>query len=157
MAKRFQFRLETVRRIREQAKDARLRDLAVAVRNLNASERTLQKLGDRLSETMEELRGFKGQGLLDVSTLRAQQYFGVWLDWQIRDAGEEMKEKRKAVEAERSKLAAANAQFKAIEKLRERAMERHSLQVRREEQAAMDEIAARCAHGSGEMREEKCA
>ncbi|MBI1825603.1 MAG: flagellar export protein FliJ [Planctomycetes bacterium] len=143
MAKRFQFRLEAVRRIREQAKDARLRDLAGAVRQFSASKHVLESLGDQLSESTDELRGSKKLGLLDLSALRAQQYFGVWLEWQIRDASADVQEKRKAVDAERKKLADANAQFKAIEKLRERAIARHALQNRREEQMEMDEIAGR--------------
>ena len=143
MAKRFHFRLETVRRLREQIKDARLRDLARAVRQLNDSQRSLDNLSDQLSVAMNELRGTKSQGVLDLSALRAQQYFGVWLDWRIRDVGIDMREKRKAVDVERANLAEANARLKAIEKLRERAVRRHALQVRREEQMEMDEIAGR--------------
>jgi flagellar export protein FliJ len=145
MAKRFQFRLEVVRSLRERARDDQRRAVAGAVGAVTRAERRIEMFSDQLRETVEMTRGERLTERLDVAALRGQQFHRSWLHGRLIESYGALTEKRAELDAERTKLGEASAQLKAIEKLRERRWKRHLVQVRREEQAVNDEVASRMA------------
>jgi flagellar export protein FliJ len=141
MAKRFQFRLEVVRKIREQARDVQRRVVADAVREVRGVEERMDQLTDQLRNTVELTRGEQQTQQLDVPSLRGHQFYRNWLHRRIWESDLELAEKRAKLDAERGKLGEASARLKAIEKLRDKRWVRHLTQVGREEQTSMDEVA----------------
>ena len=141
MAMRFQFRLEVVRKLREQARDVQRRVVADAVREVRGVEARMDQLTDQLRNTVELTRGEQQTQRLDVPSLRGHQFYRNWLHRRIWESNLELAEKRARLDAERGRLGEASARLKAIEKLRDKRWARHQTQVRREEQAAMDEVA----------------
>ena len=141
MAKRFQFRLEVVRKLREQARDMQRRVVADAVREVRGVEERVDQLTDQLRATVELTRGEQRTQRLDVPSLRGHQFYRNWLHRRIRESNLELCEKRARLDTERTRLGEASARLKAIEKLRDKRWVRHLTQVGREEQAAMDEVA----------------
>ncbi len=143
MAKRFRFRLEVVRKLREQARDAQRRVVADAVRAVTAVEQRIDRLTHELRGTVQRTRDEQRVELLDITSLRAHQYYRSWLHRKIMEAGIERSDHRRRLDRERARLGEASARLKAIEKLRERRWQRHHLLLKREEQADGDESALR--------------
>lgn len=145
MAKRFQFRLEVVRKLRERARDEQRRLVAGAINAVTRAERRIELLSDQLRESVEMARGQRLTERLDVAALRGQQFYQSWLHGRLLESDAALAEKKAELDADRIRLGEASAKLKAIEKLRERRWKRHLVQVRREEQAFNDEAASRIA------------
>lgn len=141
MAKKFQFRLEVVRKLREQARDAKRRSVADAVRTLTKAERQVAELTEQLRDTVELNRAERAAPQVDVSALRVGEFYRNWLHHRILEGTLTVARQQTRLSAERAKLGAASARLKAIEKLKERRWARHRQQVGREERAAADEAA----------------
>ena len=141
MAKRFRFRLEVVRKLREQVRDAQRRVVADVARAVSGVEGRVDRLGAELRGTLDRTRDHQQVERLDVPSLRAHQYYQSFLHRRIIEAGIELEEKKRRLSTERTKLGEASARLKAIEKLRERRWQRHLFHVRREERADSDESA----------------
>lgn len=147
MAKRFRFRLETVERLRKQARDEQRRAVAIAVRELAAAEARAAEWTEQLRRTVELTRSARMSETLDVAALRGSQFHRNWLHGRILESQAEIGQKRMSLDAERIKLGEATAKVKVLEKLRQRRWTRHLQTVAREEQAVADEIA-----GQGHLR-----
>jgi len=147
MAKRFRFRLETVERLRKQARDEQRRVLAVALRDVSAAEARVDELTEQLRRSVELTRGERLVETLDVAALAGNQFHRNWLHQSILATGDDVAKGKERVDQERAKLAEATARLKVLEKLRERRWARHLQSVAREEQAVSDEIA-----GQGYLR-----
>ena len=141
MAKRFRFRLEVVRKLREQGRDAQRRVVADALRALNSVEERIDRLTQELRGTLQRARSEQRVERLDVASLRAHQYYRSWLHRKIMEAGIELNDKTLRLDRERTKLGEASARLKAIERLRERRWQRHRILLRREDQSTTDESA----------------
>jgi flagellar export protein FliJ len=143
MARRFRFRLEVVRKLREQVRDAQRRALADAVRAVTQAEQRIEHLTEQLGDMVSDTRTTQRSDRLDLATLRGQQFYQGWLHRRIMESNAQLMESRSVLERERDKLGDATGQLKAIEKLRERRLARHQWEDRREEQASLDEAALR--------------
>ena len=141
MARRFEFRLEVVRKLREQARDVRRRAVGDAVRAVRSAEERLDHLTGQLRDTVEITRGEQRTPALDVNALRGHQFYRNWLHRRIMESDLELTQQRRRLDKERSNLGEASARLKAIEKLRDKRWARHLIQLRREEQGMMDEAA----------------
>ena len=141
MAKRFQFRLEVVRKLRAQARDVQRRAVGDAVGAVRGVEERLDQLTQQLRDTVEITRGEQRTQELDVASLRGHQFYRNWLHRRIMESNLELGDRRATLDVERAKLGEASARLKAIEKLRDKRFARHLVQVRREEQTTMDEAA----------------
>ena len=141
MVRRFEFRLEVVRKLREQARDVQRRAVGNAVSALRGVEEQLDQLTRLLRDTVEITRGEQRTQELDVAVLRGHQFYRNWLHRRIMESNVELGDRRATLEVERAKLGEASARLKAIEKLRDRRFSRHLVQVRREDQMVMDEAA----------------
>ena len=141
MAKRFVFRLETVERLRKQARDEQRRVVADAVRALASAESRAASLNEQLRAMVDRARGERQTDHLDIAALRGNQMHRNWLHRRIMESTEEIAKAQVRLDAERAKLGEATARLKVLEKLRERRWSRHLVEVAREEQTIASEIA----------------
>ena len=141
MAKRFQFRLETVRKLRRRAQDAQSRVVAQAAGALASAKRQREDIETRLSQSACDTRDVQTAGALDLNQVRAHQIHRGWLQRELRDTTAELTLRQQTLDAERVKLAGAAKHRKVIEKLHDRRRAYHGDAVRREEQGLTDEAA----------------
>ena len=140
MAKRFQFRLDTVERLRKQDVDRRRRVVAEAVRSVTTAEAQLADITRQLRETVEISRGERQASRPDVAALRSHESYGGWLQGKALEAQARLATQRGVLRAERDKLAETSKRLKVIEKLREREWSRFKRDEARREQREADEI-----------------
>ncbi len=141
MARRFRFRLETVRRLRQQARDAQRRVVADAVRAVTRVEERIAELTRQWHGMIEQSRDALHTPRLDVVSIRGHQIHRAWLHRKITELSETLARKQAKLRAERAQLAETSNRLRAIEKLRERQWKRFRTSVAREEQGASDEAA----------------
>jgi len=141
MAKRFQFRLETVERLRRLARDAQRRAVAEAVRALADAQTRCDELTEQLRQSVELTRGERLVETLNVASLAGNQFHRNWLHQRILTAATDVTEGKARLDRERAKLGEATARLKVLEKLRGRRWTRHLQTTAREEQAVSNEVA----------------
>lgn len=141
MVRRFQFRLETVRKIRERERDAQRLIVAESARATESVRQRVVGLTNEFSDNAERLRGVRPVGCLDLHLVRMHLIHRAWLHGAIGDARVKFGEKEAELHAEQSRLAEASTRLKVIEKLRERQWARHAAEINRAEQMAVDEAA----------------
>ena len=141
MAGRFRFRLDVVERLRRQAQDARRRVVADALRAVKRVEARIDQLTRQLGDTMDRARGTQGAARIDLVSLRGHQIYRGYLHRRLLQSTAELSQRQRELQTERGKLAEASKRLKVIEKLRERHWNRYVTALRREEQAATDEVA----------------
>lgn len=143
MAKAFRFRLATVQRLREEARDRERRAAVEANARLSAATAVQARIANDLRDCVRQIREQKAVGLIDISGLRAGYLHQGTLMRKLEDAVVSVSKSRQEMVAQQKLLSEANARLKAMEKLRERQWRRHQAVVRREEQDAGDELALR--------------
>ncbi len=141
MARRFRFRLETVRRLRRQARDAQRRVVADAVRAATTVELRVAGFVRQLQGALDHSRGTIQPGRMDVASIRRHQIHRSWLHRQIDESNAELGQRRQELDAQRDKLAEASRRLEVIELLREKRWRRYLADVAREEQTVGDEAA----------------
>ncbi len=141
MARKFRFRLETVRRLREQARDARRRVVSENVRAVTGAEQHRAELVRARRDRMQEMRLVQQTGRLDAVSIRRHFVHAGYLEHQLDVSETELTKRRGELRAEQDRLAEASKRLRVIEKLHERQWRRYLADVAREEQAALDEAA----------------
>lgn len=141
MARRFRFRLETLRELRQQARDRQQRVVTEALKMAALIEAGMANLTHQLQETIDQSRSVQQAGKLDVRSLSGQEFHRNWLHRRIMESQTELTQKRAELDTERAKLADAFKQLKVIERLKEKQWQRHRAVMAREERALTDEAA----------------
>ena len=138
---RFQFRRQTLLRLREAARDERREQLAEVMRIDDALRKQLAELEGLQSEARALQR--LGVGRVDVDRLlEAQRYEAVvaleilHVERQRAAVAEEMNKRREA-------LVEADREFKVLEKLREKRLQEHGAETLAQEMKVLDEAAGR--------------
>lgn len=139
--RRFQFRLEVIRKLRQRALDAQRRVLAEKMREFNRALARRGELTQETEATVDGQRLAQKPVRLDVELLHHHQVYRAWLDRKAVDTDAELKEQRERVARERATLAEVSRRLNVVEKLRERQWKRHQIQLQRAEQAGYDETA----------------
>lgn len=146
---RFQFRLQTLLRLREAARDERREQLAEVMRIDDALRKQLTELEGLQSEARALQR--LGVGRVDVDRLlEAQRYEAVvaleilHVERQRAAVAEEMNKRREA-------LVEADREFKVLEKLREKRLQEHGAELRAQEMKVLDEAAGRRKRAEAEV------
>ena len=142
MAK-FRFRLATLLRLREAARDDRRAQLAEAYRADEIIARQEQGLAAELIELEEQTRQAAAPGHLDVDRLLEVRRY----DLIVRSQQQHVRQQRQAVQAEierrREALVDADRRVRVLEKLRQKQSERHRQEETRQEIKQLDETASR--------------
>jgi len=133
--------LEVIERLRSQAVDKQRRAVADAIRALTTAELRVENVTDQLRELTMQARDSKQAAVLDVASLRGQQFYRGWLADQAIKAQADSGACRNKLAVERDRIAEATKRLKVIERLRERQWKRFRLQQDRREQMELDEVA----------------
>lgn len=144
MAKRFRWRLDTVKRVKEREADSRREALALAQRNLREAEDAKAKLEAERESQHERLRG-GGSGKLNPGDLQTTHAFLQNIAERIEAQDAVIKEAMEAVSQAREALVEASKETKILENLRDREHEVHKRDERKRDQAQLDETAGRRA------------
>lgn len=142
MAKRFRFRLETLRRIRQQERDRQQRTLANAVRNVESAGRRLATIAQQVEDAAVLTRFDRQRERLDLASIRATHLYRGFLEQQLAQERIALGRTTADLDAHRAKLGEATKNLKVLENLRDRQWRRHRVEVARQEQAEYDEIGA---------------
>lgn len=140
MARRFRFRLETVRKVRQQARDVQRRVVADKARVAGEASRQITRLEVDIERTVGRSREAHRTGRLDMSSVREHEIHRGWLDRTLGEARAVLVQRQGELRSEQDRLAEASKRLKVIEKLRERKWERYKADVAKEEQSHADEV-----------------
>jgi len=142
---RFTFRLATLLKLRERARDERRAQLAQAYQAEAILGQEQQRVADDLALLQQQSREAAGPGTLDLDRLLDARRFEAVLLVQQQD----LQKKQKLLEAEidrrRQALVEANREVRVLELLRERQLQRHREEESRREMKLLDEVAGRRA------------
>jgi len=137
----FRFRLATLLRLREAARDERRSALAEAFQVDDLLRRQREGVAEELQRLKTLCRVAAGPGQVDVDRLVEAHRF----ELALRAHGKALDRQREAVAAEierrRQALAEANRDVRVLEKLRERQAGRHRKEQDRRERKQLDEVA----------------
>ena len=120
MARKFRFRLETVLRLRQRARDAQRRVVANAVQSVTRVEERIDELTRQLQGTIERSRDALRKRNPDVVSLRGHLLHRGWLHREIAESNGTLAQKRTELDAERARLAETSKRLKVIEMLRDK-------------------------------------
>lgn len=137
---RFKFRLEPVLKMRKRIEQDRQRELALRESKLVELQNELKRMDSTLQSTAEELRKNHLTGRIDLGFLTAHRRFLGAMQRQGIEVAQKIAAQQLKVNEARAHLAEAAKHRKAIEKLRERQLERWQQDQSRRELADLDEI-----------------
>lgn len=145
MAKRFKWRLDSVKKAKERHEDARKQALGEAQSAQNTEERALDDLRTKRREQTDRLKSNQS-GRLDAQALQAAHEYISELGEKIDAQQEKVDAARALTESRRADLVRAVQENKVLENLRTRDRDAFRKAERRREQAETDETAGRRTH-----------
>jgi len=143
----FRFRLATLLRLRELARDERRAELAQAYRAKDLLEEQERAIEQHLASLREAARRACAPGEIDVDRLMEARRFETVLLAQQQDIRQKQQMIDAEVERRRLALVEANREVQVLENLRRRQYERHRAEENRREIKQLDEIAQQRAVG----------
>jgi flagellar FliJ protein len=144
MAK-FKFRLATLLRLRESARDERRAELAEAYRVDDLLRQRFDELSAELEAARQQCRRAAGPGTVDVDRLLEAQRYELTLRFQQGQLEQQRKAVAAEIERRRAALVEANREVRVLEKLRDNQSDRHRQEEGRREIKQLDEVAQRCS------------
>lgn len=140
---RFRYRLATLLRLREAARDERRAQLAEAYRALEILAKNLQEV----DHEMAELRVFSGEasrpGDVDIDRLLQSHRYELLLRAQRQSLLQQQRQVTEETERRRLALVEADRQVRVLEKLRESKWQEHLRLEEARDVKLMDEVAGR--------------
>jgi flagellar export protein FliJ len=138
----FNFRLESLRKIREAERDRRREDLGKAF----AARQVLRNQQEEVNEEMQRSRAASREcgrpGDVDIDKLMNHHRHALMLKARLEQLGRQIESVDEEIENRRRALSAADQQVKVLEKLRAKQFARHKYEQERNETKRLDEIAA---------------
>jgi flagellar export protein FliJ len=141
MAKRFQFRLKAVQRVREQKRDQARRVVAARLRRVSRITQRITAYQHDLAEAMDRTRRSQEVAHPDLAMIRYCRTFIGAMHHAIEQAREQLRLEHEVLLDERRRLTDADREVKVLEKLCDRQWQRYRQAQQREERAESDEIA----------------
>jgi flagellar export protein FliJ len=141
MAK-FRFRLDTLRRLREAARDGRRAALAEAYRAEELLREQQEHLGRELERLAAESRAAASPGRIDVDRLLDARRYELVLRAHQKQLAAQQENVAEEVERRRQALVEADREVRVLESLREKHLRRHREEEARRETKELDEAAA---------------
>jgi flagellar protein FliJ len=140
MAK-FKFRLATLLRLREAARDERRAELAEAYRVDDMLQQRLREVAGELDSLREQCRQAAGPGTVDVDRLVEAQRYELALIGHQRHLQQQREGVTAEIERRRAALVEANRDVRVLEKLRDKQSLRYQQEENRQEIKRLDEVA----------------
>jgi len=142
MAK-FKYRMATLLRLRESARDERRIQLAQAYRAEEMLRSRQQQVAEELVALAGRIRAAAGPGAVDVDRLLDAQRFELVLKARQQQLAAQQEQIRAETQRRRQALVEANREVQVLEKLRERQFQRWRDEENRRETRRLDEVAQR--------------
>ena len=139
----FRFRLQKVLELRRQARRTALRDVARAVNALRLEEERRDSLVAGRAATLETLVLELGDGRADGAGVALALRTVTLLERGLDRAEEDRRREEARLQQARATAGQTRVEYKAMERLRERALVEHREVRDREEAALLDEVASR--------------
>ncbi len=152
MAKRFRFRLDTILRLRKRILEERQVVVAKRLQAIAIEQGLVSQARELLADEAVESRAMQGQGSVNVSHLRSYRMHSLYLGSVISECNARMAAHERELERERQEMVEASVAVKAIEKLKERRLQRHQRQLAKEEQMQQEEFYAQMHFPRGERQ-----
>ncbi len=143
----FKFRLATLLRLRESARDERRTLLAQAYRAEDVILQEQQRLEAERAALEQRIRGAVGPGEIEVDRLIEAQRFELVLRAQKEHLARQHELVKAEIERRRQALVEANREVQVLENLREKQHERWRGEESRREVKRLDEVGQRQAIG----------
>jgi flagellar FliJ protein len=138
---KFVFKLEGVLKQRKHAERQRLLELGVIQKDMTRLQENLRTLDQTVRDAEKDLRENRMTGKLDLAFLAAHRRFAFSMQRKAMALAEQMAGVKIKVDEAQKKLTDAVKRRKAIEKLREKQLERWREDLARAEIHEMDEVA----------------
>jgi flagellar FliJ protein len=138
---KFVFKLEGVLKQRKHAERQRLLELGVIQKDMTRLQENLRMLDQTVRDAEKDLRENRMTGKLDLAFLAAHRRFAFSMQRKAMALAEQMAGVKIKVDEAQKKLTDAVKRRKAIEKLREKQLERWREDLARAEIHEMDEVA----------------
>jgi len=142
---KFKFRLKTLLRLRETARDERRGQLAQAYEADDILRRQQEEVSRELAALGQRCRRASGPGPVDIDRLLEAQRYEVVLRAHDQQTGVQRKAVAVEIDRRHQILVEADRQVRVIEKLREKQLQRHREEENRREVKELDEVAGRLA------------
>jgi len=146
----FKFRLDPVVSLKKQAEDMRKTDLAKARRDLGRKETHLVNLLEHRSACQNNVVSIPECSNLNVAGKLVYYAYMERLTDEIADQAVAVEESRGNVNSKREMLLESSREKKALENLRHRMKERFTRNVRKAEQASLDDTAGKLHSRNGD-------
>ena len=130
---KFKFRLATLLRLREDARDQRRSQLAEAYRLDELLQQRVDEISDQLTGLRDQWRTAAGPGTVDVDQLVEAQRYEVTLRMQRQQLEQQRESVASEIQRRRQVLIEANRDVRVLEKLRENQARRHRRDEERRE------------------------
>jgi len=141
MARKFRFRLEAVRRLRQEALESQRRTIASLVRGAGRIRERIDQLSEQIASTADRARDAQRSGVIDLRSLSGLEFHRAWLHAKLLESQHELTQQEIQLRAERHKLAERWKEVRVIEQLREKQWRRHTAELARDERLLADEAA----------------
>ncbi|MCZ6654082.1 MAG: flagellar export protein FliJ [Planctomycetota bacterium] len=141
MAKRFNFRLEAVMKLRKQKEDENKRAVAQRVREMSKLQDHLMTLNEQIASEIRKARENAVHTHLDTSDLSKRRFWISHLQRGVLETEFRMRNLEKQLTADRTVLAEASKEYKVIETLRDKRLQAHNREQERLETIEADEMA----------------
>ena len=140
--KRFEFRLERVREMREKAEDEAKEDLAVALAERERWVARRREAAETLvSARVAQRQAAVGGGGISIAEMMAHQSFLERTERTEKAVEMDLSRQEQEVAARRAALQAAAQERQVLDKLREKAERKHRAALERAEASMLDELA----------------
>ena len=137
----FKFRLATLLRLRELARDERRSELAQAYRAQDLLEGQKRRIEEHLDDLRQRTRRVSSPGEIDVDRLMEARRFEMVLLAQRQDIGHKQEMLGAEIQRRRQAVVDANREVQVLQRLRERQHESYRAEENRREIEQLDEIA----------------
>ena len=138
---KFKFRLATLLRLREAARDQRREELAEAYRVDDVLRERLRRVGEELGWLKHRCRKVVGPGTVDVDGLVEAQRYELTLRARQQELGQQCETVAEEIRRRQRVLVEANRDVRVLEKLRQNQARNHRCQQARRETKQLDEMA----------------
>jgi len=140
MARAYQFRFETLLRLRRRREDECKQAVAARLRELQSLERRRDTLLERIREQTAQTRDALRTDSLDIEDLKLGRHWIIRLKRGVLDVQTRFAAQSAILEQERRRLAEASKDVKVLSRLQERQLVEHVAEMNRREQLELDEM-----------------
>jgi len=143
---RYQFQLETLRKLRQRHRDERSVKLAEAFRAEQILTDRRNELDQEIAELRSHQRAIVESGNINTTQLLESQRYQASLESQVQVMSQQASTLNEEIERRREALVEADREVRVLDKLDERRQAEHTLEQQRDEAKVLDEIGLR-RHG----------